>query len=132
MALDSSLGTIDYQSYKDLGNSQTAKQIYDTGLHAGEDLVNDVQKVEERFNYTNITTAATTVVKSGAGFLHSITVNTDAAGTITIYDNTAGSGTKIGTIKSSAGVNSYFYDVSFATGLTIVTAAANDLTIAYR
>lgn len=99
---------------------------------AGEDLVNDVQKVEERFSYSNITSIANTVVKTGAGFLHCITVNTTAAGTITIYDNTAASGTKIGTMAASIGQNTYFYNVQFATGLTIATAAASDITVSYR
>lgn len=99
---------------------------------AGEDLTNDVLKVEERFGYSNITSATTTVVKSGAGFLHSIIINTTAAGTVTIYDNTAASGNKIATLKASIAENCYIYDVAFTTGLTIVTGAASDVTVAYR
>jgi hypothetical protein len=82
--------------------------------------------------YNNIKTATTTTVKSGAGMLHKIVVNTTAAGTIIIYDNTAGSGTTIGTLKASVGENTYTYDTPFATGLTIVTAAASDITVTYR
>lgn len=85
---------------------------------------------------TNIAGAATTTVISGAGTLHSIIVNTPAAsGTITIYDNTAGSGTKIGTITFpaallSSGPTSLLYDCKFAVGLTIVTVGASlDLTV---
>ena len=50
-------------------------------LLAGEDLANDVLKTEQRFSYLNIVLAAptTTVVKSGVGFLHAITINKDAA-----------------------------------------------------
>lgn len=85
------------------------------------------------FSYTNISAGATTVVKSGAGVLHSITVNTTAAGAITVYDNTAASGTKIATIAASPVIGSTFiYDVSFGTGLTIVTAAASDITVSYK
>ena len=91
------------------------------------------------FSYLNIVLAAptTTTVKSGKGVLHSICVNTEAAGTITIYDNTAASGTKIGTITgiavTSTGPGCQIYDVQFWTGLTIVTAtAAMDITVAYR
>lgn len=82
--------------------------------------------------YANIATNTTTTVKGGAGFLHRIIVNTTAAGAVTIYDNTAGSGTKIATLKSSIAEGSYEYNVAFSTGLTIVTAAASDLTIVYR
>ena len=45
--------------------------------------------------YSNISTATTTLVKTGAGILSSITINTTAAGTITIYDSLTGAGAKI-------------------------------------
>lgn len=83
------------------------------------------------FNNNNITSATTTVVKTGAGVLHTIVLGTTAAGAITIYDNTAGSGTKIGILKASIVEGTYIYDVAFATGLTIVTAAASDLTVTF-
>jgi hypothetical protein len=99
---------------------------------AGEDLTNDVQKVEQRNSYRNIISATTTVVMSNPGFLHSITVNTTAAGAITVYDNTAGSGTKIATLKASIVEQTFVLDVTCAVGLTIVTAAASDITVSYR
>ena len=86
------------------------------------------------FKYTNITGQAATTIKSGSGVLHTICVNTAAATeTITIYDNTAGSGTKIGTATVYASTNPCLtYDVNFATGLTLVTAtASSDLTVSY-
>lgn len=103
------------------------------------DDVNGKLVVEHRYSFTNITTQTTTTVKSGAGLLHCITINTiGATGTITIYDNTTNSGTKIGTITlPAAGAGdmptSILFDVSFGTGLTIVTAtASNDITVSYR
>lgn len=83
-------------------------------------------------NAANITTATTTTVKSGRGTLAGIVVNTTAAGTITIYDNTAASGTKIGTLKASVGEGTYTYNCRFGTGLTIVTAAASDITVIWE
>lgn len=99
---------------------------------SGEDVAADVLKVENRYNYRNITTATTTTVKSTSGFLHAITVNTTAAGTIIIYDNTSAAAPIIGTLKASVGENTYTYNVAFSTGLTIVTAAASDITVSYR
>jgi hypothetical protein len=106
---------------------------------AGEDIPNDVLKVEERFNYNNITSTATTLVKTGVGFLHAITVNTPVASSvITLYDNTSAAGTKMGTITLPAtllqeGPYTALYDVTFSVGLTVVTAtAASDLTVSYR
>lgn len=86
----------------------------------------------QAFNYNNISSATTTVVKTGTGMLHGITVNTTAAGAITVYDNTAGSGTKIATLKASVAENHYRFDVAFTTGLTIVTAAASDITVSFN
>lgn len=105
-------------------------------LIAGEDLTNNVLKVEERFSYASITSNATTTVKSGAGFLHRIVINTKGASsnTATIYDNTAGSGTKIGTLDTTGGTASLTYNCAFSTGLTIVTSTGTsaDLTVIYR
>lgn len=84
--------------------------------------------------YTNayISTATTTTLKSGHGQLHSITVSETAAGTVTVYDNTAGSGTVIAVLKASIAEQTYFFDVSFNTGLTVVTAGASKLSVSYR
>lgn len=86
------------------------------------------------FLFSNITTTTTTVVKSGVGVLRGITVNTlgSVASTVTIYDNTAGSGTKIGTINSLTLSGQFEFDIAFATGLTVVTTGAPDITVAYR
>ena len=82
--------------------------------------------------FINIAAGATTVVAIGYGVLHSIVVNSTAAGAITIYDNTAASGTKVATLKASIVEGTYTFDVEFRTGLTIVTAAASDITVIYR
>lgn len=87
-------------------------------------------------NYENINTNTTTVVKSGSGVLKRIVVNKAGAysNTCTIYDNTSGTGTIIGTINPVYTQIVFEYDVVFNTGLTIVTAtgAAADLTIVYQ
>ncbi len=82
--------------------------------------------------YQNINTATTTTLKTGRGKLHTITLGLTAAGAITVYDNTAGSGTIIALLKSSIAEQTFIFDVSFTTGLTIVTAAASDLTISFE
>lgn len=80
----------------------------------------------------NITTATTTVVKTGPGILVSIVLNETNAGTITIYDNVAASGTIIATIAAAAGAGSVFgYLCQFTDGLTVVTAGADDITVVY-
>lgn len=83
-------------------------------------------------NASYISTATTTTVKTGAGVLHSIAITETAAGAITIYDNTAGSGTTIAVFKASIAEGSYMLNIAFTTGLTIVTAGASKLTVSYR
>lgn len=89
------------------------------------------------WNYRNITGQATTVIKSGPGVLGKVIINQPANNaTITIYDNTAASGTKIATITLPASIQDdvdvLTYNVAFNTGLTVVTAVADEnVTITY-
>lgn len=94
--------------------------------------------VEMRFSATNIVLAAptTTIVKSGPGVLHAITFNKPVAtGVVTLFDNTAASGTVIGTITTPANPLpvTLIYDTQFTIGLTITSAtAAQDITVCFR
>lgn len=64
---------------------------------AGEDLDAEVMKVEQR--NTRARATADSLLVTGAGFLHTITISpltaTPTAGLLTVYDNTAESGTVI-------------------------------------
>lgn len=86
-------------------------------------------------SFSNIVSNATTAVKSGSGVLDKITINTaGSAWVLTIYDNTAASGTKIATMSGNAQTTLHF-NVRFATGLTIVTSGtlgSGDATVSYR
>ena len=86
------------------------------------------------YNGTNIAGAATTVVKAESGILHGIVINTrGAASTTTVYDNTAGSGTKLATIDNTVSVLTLIYDCHFNTGLTVVTTGTlSDITVSFH
>lgn len=100
------------------------------------------------YSYINITGNATTVVKQSPGVLGQLIINNNTTGgTITIYDNTAGSGTKISTMQvgspsggllTSTGLPGPIamapLSIGFKTGLTVVTAgsANNDITVIYK
>lgn len=86
--------------------------------------------------YQNIHNAGTTVVKSAPGVLHSIALNGGAsAATVTLFDNTAASGTAIAQITLGAAVtapmNPVGYGVNFNTGLVAVATGTIDLTLSY-
>lgn len=98
---------------------------------------NSVPTVSAGYTYGNMTTSTTTTFKSGAGVLHTVTINSlgTVASTISIFDNTAGSGTSIAVLNSlTTGQNTYTYDVAFSTGLTLVTTGtvAPNVTVSYR
>lgn len=107
-------------------------------LLAGEDQNANLIVIESRYSTTRITTATTTVVKSGAGYIYGIAYGKRVAtGIITVYDNTSAAGTIIyvGTVGAAIlqdpGGNTFFNRVC-STGITVVTSQAEDITILWR
>lgn len=102
------------------------------GTFGSSDGVAAVEQAGSPFAY--ISGAATTQVKSGAGILHAIIVNTSvAAATISVIDNTSGSTVNIALITLTAiEPHCLIYNLSFATGLRIITSGATDITVIYR
>lgn len=98
-------------------------------------LKRDDNAVPVGWTYKNITTQTTTLVKTGAGFLHSITINKPVAtGTIEIDDAITNTTPIIGTITTPTGPFpvTLIYDVAFNVGLSITTGTASqDITVAY-
>lgn len=101
-------------------------------LTSGENQTSNRIMVEVFCTAAYISTATTTVVKTGAGFLHSITVEGGTTGTIIIYDNTAASGTIIASFDSTVALATYILDVAFSVGCTIITSAATKITVSFR
>ena len=82
--------------------------------------------------WTSIATATTTVIKSTACFLHTITVTGGTAGYISVY----ASGTSVGNNPafywpSTNAPQSYLLDSNFASGCTVVTGNATNITVTY-
>lgn len=99
-----------------------------------------------RNKYYNQIGNGTHTIKSGNGVIRGISINDNTTGgTITVYDNTAGSGTKIATLQigtpsggllsnnGQPGPNYITMTAEFATGLTVVTSGSttNDITVYY-
>lgn len=81
--------------------------------------------------YKAINSAATTIVKSGAGILHTLVVTGGTAGTINVYDSTGGATSNIANYSSTNTPNTYVFDVGFTSGCTVVTGGATSVTISY-
>lgn len=107
-------------------------------LIAGENLTTNRLNNEPIYSYTRISTATTTLIKTGAGTLHAIIVNTPVTNGVIEADDALTNTTPIiakatypATLLSSGPVT-VTYDVSFATGLSITTTGTMDITIAWR
>lgn len=88
------------------------------------------------YNYNHILLAGptTTVIKTGAGILHTVTFNKPVATTVAIiYDGIDASGPIASvTVPASPMPVTLTYDAAFTVGLTVVTTtAASDITVTY-
>ena len=97
----------------------------------------DIVTKKSASSYAHLNSTGTTTIKSGAGILRRVVINTKGTGsnTFTIYDNTSGSGTVIAAIDTANGVSCHFeYNVAFSTGLTVVdaTGTSADITVIYE
>lgn len=104
-------------------------------LLAGEDITNDLIKVEQRNSYSRISTQIGTLVKTGAGLLHLAALHkTGENWELDVYDGTSSAGTCICQIRGCSSM-SWHYDVAFSTGLFVDSEKGDspgDLTVSYR
>lgn len=112
-------------------NGDYVPDIYDsTNLHwtregmqpAYEDNTAGKAVVEHR--YTAGRATADTLIKTGAGLLHTVNISATGvvtAGVLTLYDNTAESGTVLwsGLIPTAIVPTTLTFDITFATGLYV-------------
>ena len=96
----------------------------------------DIVTKDKGSTFSNINATGTTTIKSGAGILRRVVINTKGTGsnTLTIYDNTSGSGTVIATIDTTDKTANIDYGLAFSTGLTVVdaTGTSADITVIYE
>jgi len=78
--------------------------------------------------YYHISAADAYTITDRPCILHSITVNTTAAGAITVSDGT----NTVAVLKGNIVEGTYLYDIVFKVSLGVTTVDTNDITIAYR
>jgi hypothetical protein len=117
--------------------------LYTTGgAGAGNIFANFVfspPPIASGFPSANISLNVVTLLKTGAGIWHSLTVNTGVAtGVVTVKDGVivAGScnGTTLATINTATAGPTYLYDIQFLSGLCITPSgtAGSDITFTWR
>jgi hypothetical protein len=100
---------------------------------AGEDLTNDVMKVRDAATYTNISASA--LIKTGAGVLKGIVVNSHSSGTLKLWDNTSAATTVIFntiTFAAGSGIVLNLPAVEFSTGLYATIGGTADITLLWK
>jgi hypothetical protein len=111
------------------------------GISGGEplsvDVIQPVITKPASSSYLHLNANGTTTVKSGAGVLRRIVINTKGGitNTLTIYNNTTATGAVIGVVDTGNTAGGAFdYELDFTTGLTVVLAGglAADITIIYE
>jgi len=110
------------------------------GISGGEplsvDVIQPVITKPASSSYLHLNANGTTTVKSGAGVLRRIVINTRGGivNTLTIYNNTAATGAVIGAVDTVNAGGAFNYELDFTTGLTVVLAVgtAADITIIYE
>jgi len=110
------------------------------GISGGEplsvDVIQPVITKPASSSYLHLNANGTTTVKSGAGVLRRIIINTRGGiiNTLTIYDNTTATGAVIGVVDTVNAGGAFNYELDFTTGLTVVLAGgtAADITIIYE
>jgi hypothetical protein len=90
------------------------------------------------FQGANITGTTATAVKGTSGFLHNLTINTGAAGTITLFDLPLASCTgtpatnQKGIVTATATtLETLLYDINFVNGICVQASAAMNLTVSF-
>lgn len=90
--------------------------------------------MDNRVGYANVTQAAATTVKTGPAGLYGITVTASTSGSVTVYDNTAASGTVLFT-KSSLAVGDVIHfgglGIAAKNGLHVVVGGTGTVNVLY-
>jgi len=102
-------------------------------LLAGEDLTANLIVTENRYSYAYNSAVGTTTIKSGAGFLHSLTLAAPSAGgALNIYDSVGTSASIICSIGTAATIQTFTFNCTFATGLSIANVGTQPYSVSYR
>lgn len=86
-----------------------------------------------RTRFITLNAAATTVIKRGPGTLRRVIINTTGGlgASLSIFDNTAGSGTSMG-VSNTGTIGNFEFDLEFNIGLTVVIAGTPNITFVYE
>lgn len=99
---------------------------------AGEDISGNYLAIRDSASYTNLSASA--LIKTGAGVVKGIVVNSHTSGTLKLWDNTSAATTVLlNTITFAAGPNFIKLPaVEFSTGLYATIGGTADITLLWK
>jgi hypothetical protein len=90
-------------------------------------------------SYAHITATTATAVKANAGFLHTLSINTGGAGTVSVFDlataactGTPATNTVAVITAVATTLQTFTYDVAMLQGVCVKASVAMDLTVSYQ
>lgn len=89
------------------------------------------EQVTTPYLYKFSSTTAVNVIKTGAGILHTLTVEGGTTSAINIYDGAAISTAQIAGYTTTNALQTYVFDVGFSSGCTVATNGALQYTVSY-
>ncbi|MCR4301936.1 MAG: hypothetical protein NUV51_10025 [Sulfuricaulis sp.] len=89
------------------------------------------QRVIEMWDYRYSSTSGSVCAVPAPCVLGSVSILGGTLGTLTIYDNTAASGTVIGAITAPSGGQVFWFNARTKVGLSIQAAAATNFVVTY-
>ncbi len=94
----------------------------------------NTRRYREGKKFSHITSGTNILRPTGQdAWLQRITVNTPAAGTITVYNNGAASGDVVAVLTlTTSDAGSFEYDFGLSNGLTLVLSVTMDITVVYE
>lgn len=88
------------------------------------------------YTYAASSTAGVTYIKTSAGYLHCITINTTGTIGLELYNanstSTMSSATKMAGLKASIAEGTYCYDSYMSSGIIASTSSNIDFTVSYK
>ena len=90
------------------------------------------QSTMEMWNYAARAASGSLCAMPGPGVLGNVIVGGGTLGALTIYDNTAASGTAFLTIPAPSAGNVFWFNTIMSRGASVQAAAATNIAVTYR
>lgn len=87
--------------------------------------------INQPYLYKFVSVATVQTIKTGAGVLHTLTVEGGTAAVINIYDGAVLASAQIASFASTSALATYTLDVGFSSGCTVATSGGLQYTASY-